>query len=366
VDAASSAFSVLRQTVRSSRCGPFCLDVDDTTGELQQSLPRPNIHGGGCSEPEGLESNEQLCKPTVSFDTLGARCNTRTASTSHLDCSVLASPELVSSVVKHDHCYASSTSHDSKNIMDSKSQGGASTQPKMESVGLACLWQERAERLGWPERAAKQLSLAWAPSTLHLYDRLSTRFVLMCQQQDFTKASSKDVAVFLCDLADKSDRPASQLKSDVAAINCMYDAVGLSSPAKCSDISRLQVALTKSATTVPAIRTPIMPLEPFFKLFTSWPVNSALSIQDLRLKAITLMAITFMARPSDLAPKGVAFDPITLSTKDYVFSADNVEFHMDGSMTVWFFGTKNDTRRTGFEVHVPGANEEKVDPVRCL
>jgi hypothetical protein len=109
-----------------------------------------------------------------------------------------------------------------------------------------------------------------------------------------------------------------------------------------------------------------MPLKPFYDMFSSWPDNDMLGIEKLRLKAITLMAITFMARPSDLAPMGVVFDPVTMSVKNQVLSTNNIVFNLDGSMTVRFFSTKNDSSRSGFEVNVPKATEHKVDPVDCV
>ena len=146
----------------------------------------------------------------------------------------------------------------------------------------------------------------------------------------------------------------------------MYCALDLHSPADHPDICRLTSALTKSATVKPAVRTSIMPLRPFYDLFCSWKDNQDLMLDMLRLKAVTLMAITFMARPSDLAPMGVLFDPTTLSVKNQVFSTNNIKFNTDGSMCVRFFGTKNDSTRTGFEVNVPKAKDSKVDPVDCV
>lgn len=236
----------------------------------------------------------------------------------------------------------------------------------MEDRSLADLWQTKARTLGWSERAAKQLIFAWAPSTLQLYDRMKSKFIAICDDKNPLNASHRDVARFLCVIADSSDRPASQLKSAVAAVNNLYCALDMQSPAHHPDICRLTTALTKSATVKPAVRTAIMPLKPFYDLFCSWQDNQDLPLDKLRLKAVTLMAMTFMARPSDLAPMGMAFDPLTFSTKNQVLSTHNVIFQGDDSMCVRFFGTKNDSSRSGFEVNVPKAKDAKVDPVDCV
>lgn len=224
----------------------------------------------------------------------------------------------------------------------------------------------KAKSLGWSDRAAKQLIFAWAPSTIQLYDRMCLKFIDICRNKDPLKATQNDVANFLCIIADASDRPASQLKNAIAAINNLYGALDKQSPAQHPDICRLTCALTKSATIKPAVRTAIMPLKPFNDMFCSWPGNQELPLDRLRLKAITLMTITFMARPSDLAPMGMMFDPLAMCAKNQVFSTDNIVFNSDGSMCVRFFGTKNDSTRSGFEVNVPKAKDPKVDPVSCI
>jgi hypothetical protein len=247
-----------------------------------------------------------------------------------------------------------------------KPQSGATPQQSLENRHLADIWTLKGRKLGWSDRAASQLCLAWAPSTLDLYDRMLNKFITICLCKDPCVATHNDVARFLCSLADSSDRPASMLKSALAAINNLYSALDIANPADHPDIHILKNALIRSATIKPAVRTAIMPLRPFYELFSSWKENQDLPLNKLRLKAITLMAITFMARPSDLAPMGVLFDPESMACKRQVFSSNNIIFNDDGSMCVRFFGTKNDSSRTGFEVNVPPAEDVKVDPVSCL
>lgn len=134
----------------------------------------------------------------------------------------------------------------------------------------------------------------------------------------------------------------------------------------CIPIKNLATALVKSSTTKPATRTPIMPLVAFDELFRSWEDNNGVSLKDLRLKAITLLAIAFMTRPSDLAPRGQYFDPSSNSCVAFTFSRDQLMFHEDGSLTVTFFGIKNDSSRTGFEVRIPKSSSSRNDVVDTL
>ena len=56
-----------------------------------------------------------------------------------------------------------------------------------------------------------------------------------------------------------------------------------------------------------------MPIQPLVDKFETMGDNSKLPMKQLRMKAVTLLALTTMTRPSDLAPKGKVFEPDTLS-----------------------------------------------------
>ena len=109
-----------------------------------------------------------------------------------------------------------------------------------------------------------------------------------------------------------------------------------------------------------------MPCDAFTKLFQDWPDNEELSLKMLRLKAITLLALACMTRPCDLAPHGVFFDKDTLQVQPLQFTTDQITFNADGSMSLKFFGIKNDSDRSGFEIKIPKALNCKADPVACL
>ena len=78
-------------------------------------------------------------------------------------------------------------------------------------------------------------------------------------------------------------------------------------------------------------------------MFESWPENEVLSNKDLSLKCITLVALNFMTRPSDLASRVVVFDPMSGRYCQVLFKKNRVLFNKDGSVTMISFGMKNDT-----------------------
>jgi hypothetical protein len=113
-------------------------------------------------------------------------------------------------------------------------------------------------------------------------------------------------------------------------------------------------------------KTPVMPIEPFYKLFQEWPDNSSLSVKDLRLKCICLMALGFMLRPSDIAPRGKSFVPVDLSSTNMTFSSDQVCFHDSRDVSVIFHAIKNDSSRDGFKVTLSKCSVKRLDIALAL
>ncbi|KAH3890209.1 hypothetical protein DPMN_014281 [Dreissena polymorpha] len=110
-----------------------------------------------------------------------------------------------------------------------------------------------------------------------------------------------------------------------------------------------------------------MPVNAFVELFDQMGPNDQLNLRDLRIKAITLLALCALTRPSDLAPKGKVFKPEDNSSSTIPMSVHDITFEQEGSMTICFHGIKNDINRQGFEVNIPQNGEKhSCDPVKCL
>lgn len=188
----------------------------------------------------------------------------------------------------------------------------------------------------------------------------------MCQGDEFPHVSEALVTQYLCSVGDSSPRPKSVLNATVAAISCLYDAMGLDNPTSGGYVSKLVNGIIKSGTHVPMTKTPVMPIEPFYVLFQEWPDNDLLSVKDLRLKTICLMALSFMLRPSDIAPRGQSFVPQDLSSTNMTFSAEQVCFHDNGDVSVTFHAIKNDSLRDGFKVTLSKCSDNKLDVASAL
>ncbi len=243
-------------------------------------------------------------------------------------------------------------------------------EPKMAPVCMEIVWETRLLRSGWSTRAARQVALSLATSTRQLYNRLLGKLRDLCYRKMVMFPPTEDapsiIADFLCQIADSSDKPASQLRSAAAAITWMYHCIDEPCPMNSFELSSLTSALIKSGTLQPSLRTKIMPCEPFTQLFEQWGANEKLSVKQLRLKSITLLALACMTRPSDLAPNGEVFDPLSLTTSKMEFTTNQLQFHNDGSLTIVFFGIKNDADRKGFEVCIPPGASNASNPVQCL
>ena len=233
---------------------------------------------------------------------------------------------------------------------------GTCKKQEMEAVCLESKWGEHLGQLDWPTLCIDVYKNFLADSTRKQYNRLINRFKVFCIDYcgEFPPEQNKFSAVLAEHLrleSSKTQRPESVLNSIIAAISNYFSLTGDIHPISI-EIKNLVKALVKKETERPAGRTKIMPLQPFKELFEQWGDNELLTISQLRQKAVTLLTIACMARPSDLAPK-------------VGLNRSQIEFHNE-DLTIKFFGVKNDQDRAGFEVRIEPAEQAVIDPVSCL
>ena len=167
----------------------------------------------------------------------------------------------------------------------------------LASVRLENLWKTRLRCLGWSKRASTQSMFSLAQSTLKTYNSYVNRYVELCRAKDLDFSNEHNtnvIADFLCHISDKSDRPESVIKMCSAALTCMFEALGKYLPAHNPDIKRLITGIIKSGTVAPMKRSQPMPINSFVDLFHSWGNNEELTIKQLRMKTVTLLALVCM------------------------------------------------------------------------
>lgn len=182
---------------------------------------------------------------------------------------------------------------------------------------------------------------------------------------DFPCNKESTLAEYLHYVASTTDRPKSQLCTVLAAVTCMFNRLGWCNPCKEGRLTIMVSALTKSATIAPMIKTKILPIKPFTDLFASWG-DQILNIKQLRMKALCLLALVLMARPSDFAPQARVVNGENGIPAQVILRADQIMFLENGGMSITFHGIKNDYARDGFTVSIPKGDSALTDPVLAL
>ena len=238
-------------------------------------------------------------------------------------------------------------------------------------MALTCLesvWQERLTREGWQPGDVTQFMFAWSPTTLNSYNRSLQALSAFCDKRGtpFPPTQPAILANFLSHLAARSERPRSTINTAVAAVSNLFQALGTSQTSSAELRIFASKSLVKAQTTKPMVKSKVLPIAPFRELFLTWPDDSELTVRQLRLKCITLLALALMLRPSDIAPHARIFDNETGFSKPVIFSTDNITFCEDGSALVTLTGIKNDTTRDGFQVCLRPTTPDKLNPVSVL
>ena len=240
----------------------------------------------------------------------------------------------------------------------------------METLCLENLWVENLTQKGWSMQNIHRFFHHWAKSTWQTYNRYVFKFRLFCEKKNipFPCNSSAAITDFLASIAHSSPRPRSQLKMASAALSCMLEATSMDNTMHTMQVQKFISALIKTCTVAPRIKTPVMPLEPFWKMFHDWGPNDSLSLKKLRMKSACLLAISFMLRPSDIAPRSVTETEDTEGHgyMNLIFSLDQVEFLDSGNLLIRFHGIKNDASREGFAVDIPKCSDPLLDHVAAL
>ena len=153
------------------------------------------------------------------------------------------------------------------------------------------------------------------------------------------------------------------IKTTSVAISNFYSAIKAPNPMN-EDIRKLMTGLTKSQMLLPMKRLAVMPQQPFMQMFMNGENNELLSLEDLKLKCLVLLAPCLMLRSSDVAPRAMVFQgdvPTSLQ-----FTTDQIEFLPNGSAAIYLHSIKNYANCNGFQVFLCPSGNSKVCPVDTL
>ena len=366
LDVTSSNFRFDKQEVRASHDRPICNKLKRPTATFQLEVLGTRDRGHKCPGSR-LVPRKQLRQPTVGFNSSYFREGHFRQSHLYNHNPDIQSPTLVSRFgrVKSLRTVGSTESL-AFNVLR-RTESRTVQKQIMETSSLENIWATSLITEGWSKRATFQYSFCLASSTRRSYNSVLAKCENFCHARgaSFPPQDSATLADFICVLSDCSNRPKSIISTATAALSCVYSHLGRLDLTKHHMISRLCSALIKSGTSIPLKHSTVLPIEPFNNMFEAWKENANLTLSDLRLKAITLLAFSLMLRPSDIAPKALFFDNLTGETKKFIFSTDMIEFTLDG-LKVCFLGIKNDAQRAGFQVFLPSNPNSKLDPVGTI
>ena len=223
-------------------------------------------------------------------------------------------------------------------------------------VRLESCWLNKLSNRNWSEQCYNIYHKFLAESTLEQYNSYLNRYKELCFETygEFppqVQCRQASVAAFLHFVCRNSQRPQSLVKMSWSAITHFYDALDFD--IRSVDMTHFMYALIKHGTLSPQGRTPIPPIQPILALFKKWECNESLPIDKLRQKCISLLCLTAMCRPSDIAPR-------------LGFFRRQIRFNDDNSATITFFGIKNDSQKKGFEIKLSPASDQSLDPVQAL
>ncbi len=365
----SQSVQVHRQVVRATHSGPVRINHECAVAALQQQIRGSRIGGSGCHSPKQLGLREQFRELSVQDDPKSAKGNSEAGGDCYSDSTTVAGATLVQNAGTNDCSKSPKVASVSQDLHSSVFKvSGATKKQELENVCLESQWQKRLSEKKWSKQAIQFHSLSLAKSTRLQYDAIIVKFQSFCGLEPCEPPPKQCcvVANFLSKVASESDRPKSKINVTVAVLSHFYQLFDMYNVMDSSDIRRLVIGITKGGTQCPRVLTPAMPIEPFKIMFQHWSDNDQLTVTQLRLKCITLLALVCMLRPSDIAPRGVFFYSSEQSTKDVVFSLDNVNFQDNGSVDIVIHGNKNDYHRDGFHINIPQASDPKLDPVSAL
>ena len=219
----------------------------------------------------------------------------------------------------------------------------------METCSLQDLWEEHA--FDWDLETRAMLEHSLRPSTMRAYDGILTRFSRFCEQQGYSyfPTTTTAVAHFFRDITSSVERPGSTLITASAAIAAMYKGSEHSDPTKSQLLTMLKQAIISTGTKRPRFSTPVFPIERLTDHLITFGNNNTMSIDKLRTKTISLLALVGLYRPADLA----------------LLQLQHLEFVING-VNIANFGGKTDKNRDGIPTTITRASDQLLCPVAAL
>ena len=317
--------------------------------EIQLQSKRPRSRSNRCIQ-SGVDRGKQLHQSTISTSSTNNSTTQERQSNSNNNCTNLASSTMVSTADRDDDRQANDNRPEELFSNRTLTDGGTTEKSEMEDCSIQSIWKDQLQE--WPEEIQETILSAFKKSTRRSYDNFANRFATFCNSlgKSWKEATSVEIAKFMMEIAKNKDRPKSSLDQALASIAAMFEFANKPSPTQSTIVSRLRKGLINQ-TTEPVQKGGAMAPEPLIELFRKWGQNEQLSIEQLRMKAMSLIAFIGMYRPSDLA----------------LPTLENIQFKQDlSAVTFCLLGFKNDYNANGAEVTIVSSADPILCPVKAL
>ena len=308
-----------QQADRTSTSGPVCIPPDTPTARLRQLEARPRSDGNRCLHSE-LVSVSGICKPTMEFSGKSSSTNTTAESTSCTSGASLESPNLVPNTAGNANPGTSSATELTRpNPTDSQSQH-AGYNPTTSRMGYL-RGRFQSQRLS--EEASELLLASWRQKTAKSYDSLFRKWLGWCSEWNTDPISGdiSEVVNFLAHLF-KQGYQYRSLNAYRSAISSVHEKVDGYAVGQHPLVSRLIKGAFHERPPQPqySVTWDVSKVTLYLKTLGN---NNTLTISELTLKTVMLLALTRPSRSADLAnlslgyhkysPEGVTFTATKLA-----------------------------------------------------
>ena len=312
--AASKDVSSIGPDVGATYSGPFCLGNDLSGAKIQFSVSGSKHGGSGCPQSR-MEGRKQFCKSAL----LDVRKSDQQSDSGwhrgNNHCAEMACTDLVFKVKKVECGSTNKITKFSQNNAAQNWNSRTFEKQVLDDISLESVWTKKLIHQKWSKIAIEKFLHAWSQSMWYSYNKHFKNFVQYLTKNDISLAaiSPQVIVDYMVYVADGSNRPKAVLTSASAALSMYFKAMDTVELVNNKDLVYLMDGLIKSGMIEPMKRMKVMPVQPFLQMFRSWGENAMLSVWSLRLKAITLLALTVMLQPSDIAPRSVGMQSRLLS-----------------------------------------------------
>ena len=285
-----------------TRHRPLCITSNSSTGEVHKLETRPKVSSGRCF-PTELDSNESVRVSAFQTDRKNSK---KGADAPHLvndhNYTVMAHTTMVCNPAGHDHSEANIASKGTK-CADRPSRQTTSTigtKPTPIS-GLANL-RAKLQTEGVSKRTAEIITSTRATGTYDMYESAWKVFSGWCEQRETDPFGCplNTILDYLTEMLDVKHRAYRTINNHRSAISAFHEEIDGFKVGQHPRVTELLKGISYSNPPEPRL-SKVWDVDILINQFKMTPVNKELSLKDLTLKTVALLALTALPRVSELA-----------------------------------------------------------------